>query len=81
MPAGLGGGGSVGIAFETTMGTYVAPTVFGPILDEDFIYTESKYYSEQILQTSIVSDVNSSYYHIEVPINMEVDPPFIPYFL
>ncbi len=43
MPAGLGGGGSVGVAFETTMGTYVAPSVFVPILDEDFIYTESKY--------------------------------------
>ena len=81
MPAGLGGGGSVGIAFEATMGTYVAPTVFVPILDEDFIYTESKYYSEQIRQTSIVSDVKSSYYHIEGPINMEVDPRFLPYFL
>lgn len=81
MPAGLGGGGSVGVAFETTMGTYVPPAVFVPILDENFIYTESKYYSEQIRQTSIVSDVKSSYYHIEGPINMEVDPRFMPYFL
>ena len=81
MPAGLGGGGSVGIAFESVMGTYVAPSVYVPILDEDFIYTESKYYSEQIRQTSIVSDVKSSYYHIEGPINMEVDPRFMPYFL
>jgi Phage tail tube protein len=81
MPAGLGGGGSVGIALEATMGTYVAPTVFVPILDENFIYTESKYYSEQIRQTSIVSDVKSSYYHIEGPINMEVDPRFLPYFM
>lgn len=81
MPAGLGGGGSVGIALESTMGTYAAPTVFVPILDENFIYTEGKYYSEQIRQTSIVSDVKSSYYHIEGPINMEVDPRFLPYFL
>lgn len=81
MPPGLGGGGSVGIAFETVMGTYVAPTVYVPILDEDFIYTESKYYSEQIRQQSIVSDVKSSYYHIEGPINMEADPRFLPYFL
>lgn len=81
MPAGLGGGGSVGIALETVMGTYVPPTVFVPIMDEDFIYTESKYYSEQIRQTSIVSDVKSSYYHIEGPINMEADPRFLPYFL
>ena len=81
MPAGLGGGGSVGIALEATMGTYVAPTVFVPIIDENFIYTEDKYYSEQIRQTSIVSDVKSSYYHIEGPINMEADPRFLPYFL
>ena len=81
MPAGLGGGGSVGIALESTMGTYVAPTVFVPILDEDFIYTESKYYSEQIRQQSIVSDVKSSYYHIEGPITMEADPRFLPYFM
>lgn len=81
MPAGLGGGGSVGIALEATMGTYVPPTVFVPILDESFIYTESKYYSEQIRQTSIVSDVKSSYYHIEGPINMEADPRFLPYFM
>jgi len=81
MPAGLGGGGSVGLAFETTMGTYVAPAVYVPILDEDFIYTESKYYSEQIRQQSIVSDVKSSYYHIEGPITMEADPRFLPYFL
>lgn len=81
MPAGLGGGGSVGIAFETVMGTYVAPTVFVPVLDEDFIYTESKYYSEQIRQQSIVSDVKSSYYHIEGPITLDVDPRYLPYFL
>lgn len=81
MPAGLGGGGSVGIALETVMGTYVAPAVFVPILDENFVYTEDKYYSEQIRQTSIVSDVKSSYYHIEGPIHMEADPRYLPYFM
>jgi hypothetical protein len=36
---GLGGGGSVGLAFETTMGTYIAPTIFVPIISESLEYT------------------------------------------
>lgn len=81
MPAGLGGGGSVGIAFETTMGTYVAPTIFVPILSESLRYQEDKYYSEQIRQQTIVSDVKSSYYHVEGDIELEVDPRSHPHFL
>lgn len=81
MPAGLGGGGSVGIALESTMGTYVAPTVFTPILSETLKYTESKYYSEQIRQQTIVSDVKSGYYHVEGDVVMEADPNFLPYWL
>jgi hypothetical protein len=81
MPAGLGGGGKVGIAFETTMGTYVAPTIFVPVLSESLQYTEDKYYSEQIRQQTIVSDVKSSFYHVEGDIEMEVDPTNHPYWL
>ncbi len=74
MPAGLGGGGSVGIAFETVMGTYVAPTIYSPILSESLGYTEDKYYSPQLRQQTIVSDVKSGYYHVEGDIEVEVDP-------
>lgn len=81
MPAGLGGGGKVGVAFETTMGTYVAPTVFTPVLSESLRYTEEKYYSEQIRQQTIVSDVKSGYYHVEGDIEMEVDPNNIVHWL
>lgn len=81
MPAGLGGGGKVGIAFESVMGTYVAPTIFVPILSETLRYTESKYYSEQIRQQTIVSDVKSGYYHVEGDVVMEVDPTNHPYWL
>lgn len=81
MPAGLGGGGKVGIAFETTMGTYVAPSIFVPILSESLAYTEEKYYSEQIRQQTIVSDVKSGYYHVEGDIEMEADPTNLPYWL
>jgi hypothetical protein len=81
MPAGLGGGGSVGIAFESIMGTYVAPTVFVPVLSETLRYTEEKYYSEQIRQQTIVSDVKSGYYHVEGDIELEVDPSNIVHWL
>jgi hypothetical protein len=81
MPIGLGGGGIVGFAFETTMGTYAAPTIYVPIISESFRYTEDKYFSPQIRQQTIVSDVQQSYYHIEGDIVMEVDPNFLPYFL
>jgi len=81
MPAGLGGGGKVGIAFETTMGTYTAPTIFVPILSESLRYTEEKYYSEQIRQQTIVSDVKSGYYHVEGDVEMEADPTNLPYWL
>ena len=81
MPAGLGGGGKVGIAFETTMGTYVAPTIFVPVLSESLHYMEEKYYSEQIRQQTIASDVKPGYYHVEGDIEMEVDPTNLPYWL
>lgn len=81
MPAGLGGGGSVGLAFETTMGTYVAPAVFAPILSESLRYTEEKYYSEQIRQQTIHSDVKQGYYHAEGDVELEVDPSNILYWL
>jgi hypothetical protein len=85
MPAGLGGGGWLAIKHETTMGTYLPPTTAGtvwvPILDESFVYNEDRYYSPQIRQQTIVSDVEQAPYHIEGDIHMEVDPNFLPYFM
>lgn len=81
MPAGLGGGGKVAVAFETTMGTYVAPTIPVGVLNESLKYTEEKYYSEQIRQQTIVSDVKQGFYHVEGDIEAEVDPTWLPYFL
>jgi len=81
VPAGLGGGGKVGLGIETTMGTYAAPTVFVPVLNESLMYAEDKYYSEQIRQETIHSDVKSSYYHVEGTVSMEADPTNLPYWL
>lgn len=85
MPAGLGGGGAVFVALEPVMGTLVDPVagtgVWVPIISEELNYTEDKYYSPQIRQQTIVSDVQQSYYHIEGNIVMEVDVNYMPYFL
>jgi Phage tail tube protein len=81
MPAGLGGGAAMGIAIETTNGTYVDPTVWVPILSKTFKYTEARYFSPQLRQQVMVSDVKQGYYHIEGEVVMEVDSHFLPYFL
>jgi hypothetical protein len=81
VPAGLGGGGKVGVGFETVMGTYAVPTVFVPVLSESLRYMEEKYYSEQIRQQTITSDVKPGYYHVEGDVEMEADPTNLPYWL
>lgn len=81
MPPGIGATGYVSIAPESTMGTYVAPTVFVPVLSEDLKYTEAKYYSQQLRQQVIDSEVKPGYYHVEGPIELEVDTNNFLYFL
>lgn len=77
----IGASGALGIALESTMGTYAAPTVWVPILEENLAYTENKYYSQQLRQQATDSDVKPSYYHTEGDVTMEVDCNFLPYFL
>ena len=83
--AGLGGLNSLYVAIETDYGTYEDPSgatgVWVPILDENLKYTETKYYSPQIREQTIASDVKQSFYHVEGDIHMEVDAHYLPYFL
>lgn len=84
--ADIAGNGAIWVGLEATYGTPVDPTAAGvgvwvPIISEALQYTEDKYYSPQIRQSAIVSDVRQSYYHVEGDIVMEVDPNFLPYFL
>lgn len=85
MSAGLGGSGAMYVVLESVYGTYVDPTggtgVWVPFLDESLQYTESKYYSQQIRNQFLDSDVKQSFYHVEGDIKMEVDCAFLPYFL
>jgi len=78
---GLGGGGAIGIAIETTMGTFAEPTVWVPIISEEFRYVENRYFSPQLRQQVMVSDVKQGFYHVEGTITMELDTHFFPYFL
>jgi hypothetical protein len=81
MPAGLSGSGWLGFAFESVLGTYVAPTIYIPIISESFRYNETRYFSPQIRQATERSDVKQGYYHIEGDFEMEADPAFLPYLL
>jgi hypothetical protein len=81
MSVGVGGQGFVGIAVETTPGTYVAPTTYVPILSESFQYTEDRYISPAIRKSTIANDVKQNFYHAEGDIDMEVDTSTIIYFL
>lgn len=84
--ADIAGNGAVWVGIEPVYGTAADPSAAGvgswvPVISETLHYTEAKYYSPQIRQSAIVSDVKSSYYHIEGDIVMEVDATFLPYFL
>src|SRR5215831_966575 len=85
--ADIGASGAVFVGIETTYGTAVDPTAAGvgvwvPVISETLAYTEpDRYYSEQIRQEAVHSDVKQSYYHIEGEIVMECDATFLPYFL
>lgn len=81
MAPGIGATGFIGIAPETTMGTYAAPTTYVPVLRDTLKYTESKYYSPQLRQQVIDAEVKPGYYHIEGDIEMEVDTNVFLYFL
>src|SRR5436190_19775412 len=85
--ADIGAAGAVYVGIESTYGTPNDPAAAGvgawvPILSESLAYTEpDRYYSEQIRQEAVHSDVKQSYYHVEGDIVMEVDARFLPYFL
>lgn len=81
MPFGIGAGAALGFAFESTMGTYVAPTIWIPILDESLKYEENKYYSQQLRQQATDSDVTSGFYNVAGDINLEADVNYLPYLL
>ena len=87
--ADIGAHGWMWVGIESTYGTPLDPSdgdaalgIYVPILSETLMYTEpDRYYSEQIRQETMHSDVKQSYYHVEGEIVMEVDARYMPYFM
>lgn len=84
--ADIAGNGAIWVGLETTYGTSVDPTASGvgvwvPIISETLMYTEDKYFSPQIRNSAIASDVEQAPYHVAGDIVMEVDANYLPYFL
>ena len=82
MPAGIGAAGSVGVAFETTPGTYVAPTKFIPVRSESLHFMQEINFTRPIIKTSVepVHAVKGPA-HVEGDIEWEVLHDCLPYFL
>jgi hypothetical protein len=71
MAPGIGAGGFVGIALETTPGTYLAPTKYVPIQNESLQYQQETVWRRPIRQSAdIVGAVNGDA-HVEGDISME----------
>jgi hypothetical protein len=81
MAVGIGAQGFVGVAFEATPGTYVAPTKFCPIRSESLNVTQANYNRRDIRQVADSLGVVGGDMHVAGDINMCVYPDCLPYFL
>lgn len=86
--ADIGANGWIWVAKEATYGTALDPTVddtvgyYVPIISETLAYTEpNRYYSPQIRQNAMMSDVKQSAYHVAGDIVMEIDARWMPLFM
>lgn len=78
---GIGAGGVVGLAVETTSGTYEAPTKFFPIRSESVQWTQDTVWRRVIRDTADVIGAVEGHGHVEGSIDMEVLDDVLVYFL
>src|SRR5215831_13369357 len=82
MAIGLGAGGSVGIAPETTYGTWTnTGIIWHPVLSENLMYQEDRYYSQALRGQPMDNEVKQGYYRVEGDIQFEVDTRYLPLWL
>ncbi len=81
MGVGVSGGGSAGLAFETTPGTYVAPTKFFPILGEQLQFMPGNVYRRPIRQSVDQTGMVPGNVSATGTITMEAMDDVIVYFL
>lgn len=81
MPVDIGATGFAGIAFETTRGTYVAPTKFFPIRSESLKYNQDTQWRRVIRGIAdLLGAVNGNSF-VDGDIEMELLHDVLPYFL
>lgn len=71
MAAGIGASGFLGVAVETTPGTYIAPTKYVPIRSESLAYQQETVWRRPIRQSADIVGAVDGDAHIEGDISME----------
>lgn len=77
---GIGGGGFAGIAVESVVNTYAAPTKFFPITNETLKQVQSTQWRRPIRQMVDILGAVQGDVHVEGDIVMEALPDVLPYF-
>jgi hypothetical protein len=80
MSVGLAGCGFLGIAIETTSGTYAAPTKYVPIRSESLAYQQDTVWRRPIAQTVDITAAIPGNVHVEGDVELEVTPDVACYF-
>jgi tail tube protein len=81
MTVGIGASGILGLALETTAGTYEAPTKYVPINNESLAWQQDTTWRRPIRQSAGVIGAVAGRGHVEGGIEMEALEDVIPYFL
>jgi hypothetical protein len=80
MAPGLAGCGYLGIALETTSGTYVPPTKYVPLRSESLAYQQDTVWRRPIAATVDITAAIPGNVHVEGDIEFEVTPDVAVYF-
>lgn len=77
----VAGGGHVGLALETTHGTYLAPTKFAAVYSESLQEIRTDEYRVPLIGRAVASGKTPGRHHVEGEITMEALPEVMAYFL
>lgn len=78
---GIGAAGIMGIALETTPGTYVTPQKYVPFMSESLTSTQATIWRRPIRQTADIVGAVPGNFNVEGEIQIEAMEDIVPYFL
>lgn len=81
MAPGIGAAGILGIAIESTPGTYAAPTKFVPFISESLTSTQATIWRRPIRQSASIIGAVPGNFHVEGELQIEAMEDIVPYFL